>query len=1266
MVQQQPLWQIFADTGGTFTDCLAVSPQGKEIKVKVLSSSALRGSIAKIVTPRLVEIKHNWGQLTAAMLRGYWFRLLLANEQPVRVVAFQPRLSRLLLSDSIKAIAGQGFELFSGEEAPVLAARLATKTPLNLPLPPLIMRLGTTKGTNALLEARGAPVALFVTRGFADLPEIGNQQRPHLFQLHIQKPQPLHQCVFEVPERLDANGTVIEPIDCSPLTQQVQKVLAQGITNAAVALLHSYCNPIHEQKLAQFLLNQGFTHVSLSSELAPLIKIVPRMHTAIVNATLAPVIEQYLTAVHRQLSSQSRLYIITGAGALVQHRFFTPKDSLLSGPAGGVNGAANTGLLAGYNRIISFDMGGTSTDVARYDNQFDYVYEHHVANAHLLSAALAIETVAAGGGSVCRFNGYRLSTGPESAGANPGPACYGAGGPFTITDVNLLLGKLSPAAFEIPVYPDQARQCLNQIARQITAATGKEPSETELLQGFAQIANELMANAIRSISVQKGYKPQQYALVAFGGAAGQHACAVAELLQMSTIIISPHAGILSAAGIGQAAIERMAQLQILKPLDEIELQLPFIALQQKQQARKLLQYEITGDEPAVFVHCLFFLRLQGQDATIEISEAELPRLRSAFEQKYRLLYGYYPTGRTIEVESVKATASYKLLNISKVQNKKIKTVSPIPHSFQAVYENGTWQDTPVFTHTQLTPGADISGPALLLYRHSTFYLHPHWHLHIDKHGIGIARKTTPFVQKKTIGYRSKAVNLTLFTNRFKSIATEMGNLLQRTSLSVNIKERLDFSCALLDHEANLVVNAPHIPVHLGSLGICVRTLLQKLPMRPGDTVITNHPAYGGSHLPDITLVTPVYNAQNKLVGYVANRAHHAEIGGSRPGSMPPDAQNLAQEGVLIPPMYLIEQGVPNWNAITALLQDAPYPTRSLQDNLADLHAALAANRLGMRLLQQLAGSFGLRQVRHYMQQLSAYSAALIRNRLMQMPFGSCRATELLDDGTPLAVAISVTNRQAVIDFTGTGSTHAGNLNATPAIVHSAVLYVLRLLLNEDVPLNEGIMQPVLLKIPEGTILNPVFSNNPLHCPAVVGGNTETSQRLTDTLLKALNMAACSQGTMNNVIFGNPNFGYYETVCGGSGAGNGFHGTSAVHTHMTNTRITDPEILELRYPVRLEEFSVRQHSGGNGKYAGGNGVVRVLHFLQPVQVSVLSQHRVIPPYGLCGGENGLCGEQYIIKAAGTIVPLRGTDAYDAHAGDKLVLKTPGGGGFGAAG
>lgn len=1264
MAQQQPLWQIFTDTGGTFTDCLAVSPQGKEIKVKVLSSSALRGSIVNILAPRIVEIGHNWGQLSAAMLRGYWFRLLHGNQQPVRVVAFQPRLSRLLLSNEIDAVAGQGFELFSGEEAPVLAARLATQTPLNLPLPPLIMRLGTTKGTNALLEARGAPVALFITRGFADLPQIGNQQRPHLFQLHIQKPQPLHKCVIEVPERLDANGTVIEPIDCSQLTQQVQKALAQGITNAAIVLLHSYCNPEHEQILAQYLLSQGFTHVSISSELAPLIKIVPRMHTSIVNATLAPVIQQYLNAVYRQLSAQSRLYVITGAGALVQHLFFTPKDSLLSGPAGGVNGAANTGMLAGYNRIISFDMGGTSTDVARYDNHFDYVYEHHVANAHLLSAALAIETVAAGGGSVCRFNGYSLTTGPESAGANPGPACYGAGGPFTITDVNLLLGKLSPASFEIPVYPREARLRLNQIARQITDATGKTPSDVELLQGFAQIANELMANAIRSISVQKGYKPQQYALVAFGGAAGQHACAVAELLQMTAIIISPHAGILSAAGIGQAAVERMSQQQILKPLAETEPQLSLIARKQKLQALNLLQSEISGNESGISVRCLFFLRLQGQDATIEISEEELPRVKTAFEQQYRLLYGYYPEGRTIELESVKAIASYKPLISSNLQRKSIKNATLSPHSFQPVYEQGAWYNTPVFNHEQLVPGTEISGPALLLYRHSTFYLHPHWHLQIDRHGIGIALKTRDS-EKRPIGSSSKAVNLTLFTNRFKSIATEMGDLMQRTSLSVNIKERLDFSCALLDREANLVVNAPHIPVHLGSLGICVRTLLKKLPMRPGDTVVTNHPAYGGSHLPDITLVTPVYNFRNKLIGYVANRAHHAEIGGTRPGSMPPDAQNLAQEGVLIPPMYLVEQGVPNWSGIASLLQTAPYPTRCLQDNLADLHAALAANLLGVRLLQRLASTFGLRQVRHYMQQLTAYSAALIKTKLLQLPDGLYSATELLDDGTPLAVAVSVVNGQAIIDFTGTGATHAGNLNATPAIVHSVVLYVLRLLLNEDVPLNEGMMQPVVIKIPEGTILNPVFSDDPLHCPAVVGGNTETSQRMTDTLLKSLNLAACSQGTMNNVLFGNSDFGYYETVCGGSGAGNGFHGASAVHTHMTNTRITDPEILELRYPVRLEEFSIRQHSGGNGQYTGGNGVVRILKFLQPVQVSVLTQHRAIPPYGLYGGRNGLCGEQYIIKASGTIITLQGTDAYDAQTGDKLVLKTPGGGGYGIA-
>ncbi len=1328
--------KVWIDTGGTFTDCIAVFPDGSEQNIKVLSSGNLRGKIIAPLHENTFQIQANW-QTEANIFEGYTFKRLRANNAPMlKIVKTDLQNQTITLSAPLPLLTDfpLDFEITAYEEAPILATRIATQTPLNQALPPIQMRLGSTKGTNALLERKGAKVTLLITKGFRDLLNIGTQQRPHLFALNIVKPKPLYENVVEVNERLDSKGNILKQLSDNEIDRVIDILKKQNVEAVAIAFVHSYLNPIHEILLRQQLEKEGFTLISLSSELANAIKILPRAQTALVNAYLSPVIHHYLSSIKSTILADtfslfldtgkekiqpSSLKVMTSAGGLIEADFFNPKDSLLSGPAGGIVGAIETAKRAGFQQIITLDIGGTSTDVARYNGSFDYQYETKINDIQLLSPSLAIETVAAGGGSVCTFDGFKLTVGPESVGANPGAACYGIGEKLAITDVNLLLGRLLPDNFNIPIHQDFAQKALEKVQKKIYEDTGNLLKQSEILEGFVQIVNEKMTEAIRKISVSKGYNPQDYALFAFGGAGGQHACAVAKLLNIKQIIIPYKAGLLSALGMGVAQIERFASLQILKPLAEVENQFGKIIEDLSQKAQQQLQKEgFTAKE--IEIRTIYaYLRFRGQDSTIELTlptvetrsgtfansyNPTLPKnptkkllndLKETFKEKYEKIYGHWVgETQTIEIESIKVVASTKKVvskdtdngkNIEKDAGKP--SYFPQPEKYHQAYFNGRFQEIPVFIWENLHAGASIKGAALLLSQNSSVFIEPEWELVIDASNNALLHLATPKLTSESSvsieNLTNSAIDLELFTNRFKSIAEEMGALLQRTSFSVNVKERLDFSCALLDAKGELIVNAPHIPVHLGSLGICVRTLKSAIQMREGDVIITNHPSFGGSHLPDITLVAPVF-FKNQLVGYVANRAHHAEIGGKRPGSMPPDATCLAEEGVVISPTYLMQNFELQWDKIEKILLSAPFPTRAVQENLADLNGAFASIKTGIDALQMLCQNYNIEKVQFYMQALKDHAFYSLQKSLetfsvMKMPFFALmggfvsmnlflNASERLDDGTKLNVRFEITQDEeneyvVTIDFRGTSKTHKGNLNATPAIVNSAVIYVLRLLLETNIPLNEGIMKKVKLKIPENTMLNPVFVEDIFRCPAVVGGNTETSQRLVDTLLRALGLAACSQGTMNNLLFGNEHFGYYETICGGTGAGEGFNGCDAVHQHMTNTRITDVEVMELRYPVRVERFEIRENSGGEGKWKGGNGIVRELTFLEKVSLSVLTQHRKVSPYGLEGGKNGKVGKQFIIRKNGDIEQLNGLDKREMEVGDRIVMETPGGGGFG---
>jgi len=1250
-------WQVWIDTGGTFTDCLSIDPDGNFKRLKVLSNSALRGKISKQISPTEIQLEIYW-PLQKDIFKG--FTLLVINagkiiERKIVTVDFENKSIKIDQRLSGNLI-GVTVEITSNEEVPVLAARLLTETPLDKPFPFLEMKLGSTRGTNAILERKGARTAFVVTKGFKDLLLIGNQQRPDLFALNIIKPKPLYDLVIEVDERIDSKGNILNELSSKECLRITKALKRKKIESIAIALINSYRNPVHESRLNGYLTKSGFNFVSVSHQLSGQLKILSRAETTVVNAYLAPIIYNYVGKIQTGLS-KAQLKIMSSAGSLLNADVFYPKDSLLSGPAGGVVGAASAAKLSGVTKLITFDMGGTSTDVALYNQRYNYRYESKVGDQRILSPSLAIETIAAGGGSICDYDGYRFTVGPHSAGAFPGPACYGAGGPFTITDVNLLLGRIDLEKFAMPLNISKAREALNDIIVKVKKKTGRKLFDIEVLESLAQIANEKMADAIRKVSVQNGHSPNDFTLLCFGGAGGQHACPIARLLNMNQILVPYDAGLLSAYGIGHADVERVEEQLILQPLSVAKKNIASVLLKLQQSGKEKLIKDGYDLSDIKIKKQLLFLRFKGQENTIEIEYEHDVDIISVFKEKYEAIFGHWLDTREVELESIKVFVAVpghetlpSKLSIQKYKPEEVKSSQLIVL--------GKKRKTAIYYWEQLNPGAKIIGPAMIVSNNSTTIIEPRWEFVLDANNNGLLNfKSTDKSLKNKF---SSEAELELFTNRFTALAQEMGALLQRTSFSVNVKERFDFSCALLDPDGYLVVNAPHIPVHLGSLGVCVREVCKVIAIEDGDVIITNHPALGGSHLPDVTLIKPVFH-QRKLVGYVTNRAHHAEIGGKKPGSMPADATSLQEEGVIIKPTYLVRKGRVRWDEIKAIFTSAIYPTRLIEENLADLNGALAAVNLGEKLAKELCINYSTNEVIEYMKKLRVYASLLLKEKLKQIPSKSWKAEEFLDDGSKLKVSISRTGDKLKFDFTGSASVHCGNLNATPAIVQSVVLYVLRLLVNQEVPMNEGLMQNVQLILPQG-LLNPDFSNES-KLPAVVGGNTEVSQRLTDTLIKAFGLAACSQGTMNNFLFGNEHFGYYETICGGTGAGRGFKGTDAVHQHMTNTRITDPEILELRYPVSLERFEIRKGSGGKGKWNGGDGIVREITANENLEINILSQHRKEKPYGLKGGSPGKAGNQYILKKDDQKLKLKGMDSATLNAGDRLIIETPGGGAFG---
>jgi 5-oxoprolinase (ATP-hydrolysing) len=1366
-------WKLCIDTGGTFTDCIAERPDGRIIRKKILSSSAIRGTAQISGSGKQISLNTD-DNFPDNFFRGYRFRLLSRPEMGFTIHGFNRQHSAIASGNTETELpAGEHpFEIISPEEAPVFAARLITKTRLDERLPPVQMRLATTKGTNALLERRGGKTLFLITEGFKDLLHIRTQQRPELFSLNIRKPLPYYTHIIEVPERVDAEGNVLKPLNTALLGKKIE-ALNGDFDSAGICLMHGYLNPEHEKKIESLLREMGVRRISRSSALSPTIKIVPRAITTDVNAFLSPVMDNYLERISEILEGNT-LRVMTSAGSLAGSGSYTPKDGLLSGPAGGVIGAVavakralestdppdfsqqesqhlddetdssakNPPDLIKKLQIISFDMGGTSTDVARYGGAIETIFEHNVGDATLSAPAVDIETVAAGGGSVCGFDGISLTVGPESAGADPGPACYGRGGPLTITDVNLLSGRLHPSNFHISILPEAAEAAFQKVLEKINRSRSSGPGRSEILEGFLDIANERMAQAIRKISIQKGFDPSEHTMVAFGGAGAQHALAVAAKLKMNRVLVPSDAGLLSAYGLQQATLEQFATRQVLKPLSETEENIPSILNSLEDEARAGLEQQSVDPGKIGITSIQLFLRLKGQDTSLGIDVQDGMDIRSVFRSEYESHYGHWIEDREIELEAVRVKASEVIAAGN--QESMGQTVSatgqrPVPGTRHGTESKLDSSDSfRIYSSDDFTAGAELDGPSLILNPWSTTVIEPGWQgrllddgtwlltnpsdlyesstrdssneeeltggnptgftgnpdssdpadLHSQKHKSASGARTTGKENPTDL----EAVNLQLYTNRFRSVADQMGEMLRRTAISVNVKERLDFSCALLDRDGYLVVNAPHIPVHLGAMGSCVRSVLDwlkkdpadlhsqeqptrsgsrnssgenppdlDLNLREGDILITNHPAYGGSHLPDVTVITPIF-FEGERIGFAASRAHHSEIGGKRPGSMPPDAANLAEEGVIIPPSFIARGGMFNWTAIENLLRNSPWPSRSPDENMADLRAAVAANHRGSVELMKLAREFGSDSVQAYMQKLKSYAAGRLKSTLQKIPNGTYRAEESLDDGSLLSVRCEVAGESMKIDFTGTSGTHPGNLNANPSIVKSVVMYVLRLMVNEPLPLNDGLLDPVEIIIPEG-MLNPLFSDDPDECPAVVGGNIETSQRLTDTLLKAFELAACSYGTMNNVLFGNESFGYYETVGGGTGAGDGFDGADAVHQHMTNTRAADPEILEHRYPVRLERYEIRTGSGGAGRWYGGNGITRELTFLEAVSLSVLTQHRTTAPYGMNGGKPGKTGSQTLVRISGEHQSLHWRDGAELSPGDRLILQTPGGGGFG---
>ncbi|MDP7276203.1 MAG: hydantoinase B/oxoprolinase family protein, partial [Planctomycetaceae bacterium] len=1199
-------WEFWIDVGGTFTDCIARAPDDDLIAQKVLSSAVTKGQLQELIGPdglldpsRRSDPDDFWV--------GYPLRCLDPAGQPLveaRVTAFDAATGRLTIDQPLPASVTPAtvYELVSPEEAPILAIRRTLALRLDEPIPEIQVRLGTTRGTNALLTREGARTVLVTTRGFADVPLIGNQDRPRLFDLVIHKPEPLFERVVEVDERIDAEGSVLRPPGLDSVAAELSAARAAGIESVAICLLHSFANPEHELQVERVAREAGFEEVSRSSRLSPLIKVVSRTDTTLVDAYLNPILRQYVSRLRESLGASS-LKIMTSAGGLIDADRFVGKDSILSGPAGGVIGFSRIAERAGFSHSIGFDMGGTSTDVSRYDGSYEREFETRKAGVRIVSPMLAIETVAAGGGSICHFDGVKLAVGPSSAGADPGPACYGRGGPLTVTDINVHLGRVLPERFPFPLDTAVVTRRLETLCEQIAdSPMGRRYTPTELAEGFVQIANANMVRAIRNISVAKGYDPADYVLVTFGGAGAQHACSIAAELGIQDVLVHPFAGILSAYGMGLADVRRFAERSVLRPFDDETLaDLEEVFAELEDQASEEVRAEGVLDERIARPLRTLEIRYQGVEAAIAVPRPDDGDYASRYAQLHQQLYGYVHRARQLEITAARVEV------IGTTADPPLETTDarervPQPRSLTETVFDGQPHQTAVFLRNDLHPGDRIDGPAILCESTSTVVIEPGYTAGITIRDEVHIRRQSDETAASDVSTTADPVMLEIFNNLFASIAEQMGLTLQRTSFSTNVKERLDFSCAIFSTDGDLVVNAPHIPVHLGAMSETVKRILADNPgMVAGDVFVTNDPYRGGSHLPDVTVITPVHDPESgQLLFFTASRAHHAEIGGIVPGSMPPFSKNLGEEGVLIRNFRLVDAGRSRETELEQLLGNGEFPSRSIGDNLADVSAQVAANNSGVEQLRRLVERYTLPVVQAYMSHIQQAASRKMRLALAGIPDGTMRRTDHLDNGSPICVAISIDGETARVDFSGTGPVMDSNLNANRAIVTAACLYVFRCLIAEDIPLNSGVLEPVTIELPE-CLLNPPEQANPAESAAVVGGNVETSQRVVDTLLGALGVAAASQGTMNNLTFGDETFGYYETICGGAGATPTAAGTDAIHTDMTNTRLTDVEVIERRYPVRLHEFSIRHGSGGAGRHRGGAGIVRRIEFLKPLSV-----------------------------------------------------------------
>ena len=1127
------------------------------------------------------------------------------------------------------------------------------------------VKMGTTVATNALLERKGERTLLLITQGMRDLLRIGYQNRPRLFDLNIELPELLYDDVIEIEERIGADGETITALDTTHAREALSRTYGKGYRSVAIALMHSYRFPDHEQKLGQMAEQSGFTQVSLSHESSPLIKIVSRGDTAVVDAYLSPILGRYVKQVADALGTSKggceRLMFMRSNGGLTDATLFEGRDAILSGPAGGVVGMVRTAAELGYDKLIGFDMGGTSTDVCHYAGEFERSFETEVAGVRMRAPMMSIHTVAAGGGSILSYRDGRMQVGPESAGANPGPAAYRRGGPLTVTDCNVLLGKLQPDLFP-PVFGPNADQPLDVDTVRakfevLASEIGGEMSVEELAEGFLRIAVENMANAIKKISVQRGYDVTKYTMNCFGGAGGQHACLVADALGMESVFIHPFAGVLSAFGMGLADVRAMREHQFGLGFDKInDAEVVLERLIAAAEAEVIGQ----GIPPAqITTVTMAHIRPDGAQQTLEVPFETMNKMTKAFETAHLQRFGFVPENATLLIEVLTAEAIGATGETVTLQDTG-KTSSPPKRS--QMWSNGKVRDVPVIDRTTMCIGEIVQGPAIVTEPTGTNILEQDWEAECVSGGNLVLRRTTAVARQEAIGTKADPVMLEVFNNLFMSIADQMGATLANTAYSVNIKERYDFSCAIFDEAGDLVANAPHVPVHLGSMSESVRVILRQNAgkIRPGDVYMMNNPFNGGTHLPDVTVITPVFDdAGTRIIYTVASRGHHADIGGKTPGSAPPDSRVIEEEGVLIDNFLLVQQGQLRDAQTRELLASGLYPCRNINQNMADLSAQIAANATGAGELTKITQQFGLETVHAYMTHVQDNAEESVRRVLDVLR--DCEFTYPLDSGDQIKVAITVDKsaRQATIDFTGTSGQNEFNYNAPMAICRAVVLYVFRTLVGSDIPMNEGCLKPLNLVVPEGSMINP---NAPA---AVISGNTEVSQAIADTLYGALGVIAGSQGTMNNFVYGNDVHQNYETICGGTGAGDGFHGTSAVHSHMTNTRMTDPEVLETRFPVRVDEFSIRHGSGGLGKYVGGNGIVRRLRFLEPMTVTVLSSHRKVAPHGAAGGGEASVGENSVERADGHLNELKGNDEVQLTVGDVFVMKTPGGGGYGKA-